>query len=157
MRSFKRLLSNPVIIVGALAGTACASSPGAGPSLVAVPDGDVSSVPVRLADCPSSPNCVRSDADGKLAPFDLAGLSVMAYQQNLAAAVESDGGVVRDTRDGYLWATYASRVFRFVDDIEWLYNPTSKGFDVRSAARTGYSDFGVNSKRVERLRAALGQ
>jgi len=46
-------------------------------------------------------------------------------------------------------------VFRFVDDIEWLYDLERDQFDVRSASRTGYSDLGVNKKRVERLRIAL--
>lgn len=53
---------------------------------------------------------------------------------------------------GYIHAEARSLVFRFVDDIEFLLDPAQSLIQVRSAARTGYSDFGVNRKRLERIR-----
>jgi uncharacterized protein (DUF1499 family) len=44
----------------------------------------------------------------------------------------------------------------FVDDVEFLIAPEQSQIHVRSAARLGYSDFGVNRKRVEFLRAQFG-
>jgi len=55
----------------------------------------------------------------------------------------------------YLHATFKSRIFRFVDDLELFLNPSTGIISIRSAARTGYWDFGVNRHRVEKLRRAL--
>ncbi len=43
---------------------------------------------------------------------------------------------------------------RFVDDLEFWFDPTQQVIHVRSASRLGREDFGVNRKRVERIRAA---
>ena len=56
---------------------------------------------------------------------------------------------------GYLHAEARSLIFRFVDDIEFLLAPAEGLIHVRSAARTGYSDVGVNRRRVERIRQAF--
>ena len=71
---------------------------------------------------------------------------------NLRAAIKLSGGVVRQHDDSYLWATYTSRVFRFVDDMEFRLLPEKKIIHVRSASRVGNSDLGINRKNVEKLR-----
>ena len=48
-------------------------------------------------------------------------------------------------------------MFRFVDDLECRLDAENRVIHVRSASRVGYSDLGVNRKRVERLRARFGQ
>jgi uncharacterized protein (DUF1499 family) len=48
-----------------------------------------------------------------------------------------------------------SMIFRFVDDLMLHLNPSNGLIHVRSASRTGYSDFGVNRRRVESLRKKL--
>jgi len=153
-----RWLSKPVILVSAILTTACSSSPRVGPSVAESAGLSSSIAPSGLVECPSSPNCVSSvtaDTQKLTTPFTLSGLDVSNFQTRLVSAIESDGGVVRDSREGYVWATYTSSVFRFVDDIEWLFNQNADQFDVRSASRVGYSDLGVNRKRVERLRGVL--
>jgi len=55
-------------------------------------------------------------------------------------------------RNQYLHAEFRSAVFGFVDDVEFYVSPPGT-LQVRSASRTGYSDFGVNRERVETLRA----
>lgn len=57
--------------------------------------------------------------------------------------------------DEYLHVECRSAVFGFVDDLELHLRPQEKLIAVRSAARLGHSDFGVNRKRVEGLRAVL--
>lgn len=58
-------------------------------------------------------------------------------------------------RADYLHAECRSALFGFVDDLELNLRPSERIIAVRSAARLGYSDFGVNRRRVEALRAAL--
>ena len=57
-----------------------------------------------------------------------------------------------DNNDRYIHVTFTSRLMRFVDDVEFLFDDTNKQIHVRSASRVGYSDLGVNRKRVEDLR-----
>jgi uncharacterized protein (DUF1499 family) len=51
----------------------------------------------------------------------------------------------------YLRAEAHSRVFRFVDDVEFLVDEKSQLIHFRSASRVGYSDFGANRARMERF------
>ena len=53
----------------------------------------------------------------------------------------------------YLHAGFSSALMGFVDDVEFLLATDQMVIHVRSAARLGYSDLGVNPKRVESLRA----
>jgi uncharacterized protein (DUF1499 family) len=42
-----------------------------------------------------------------------------------------------------------------VDDVEILFDDASKTIHFRSAARSGYYDFGVNRRRMEKVRGLL--
>jgi uncharacterized protein (DUF1499 family) len=70
-------------------------------------------------------------------------------------AVEEMGGRVERADEVYLWATFRSRIFRFVDDLELRFDEAEKVVHLRSAARLGYGDFGVNRRRVAALRELL--
>ncbi|TPW10448.1 MAG: hypothetical protein FD130_2218, partial [Halothiobacillaceae bacterium] len=58
--------------------------------------------------------------------------------------------IIEDKGD-YLHVTVTSAIFKFVDDVEFLIEDSHKVIHVRSASRTGYSDFGVNRRRVEKI------
>jgi len=58
-------------------------------------------------------------------------------------------------KPGYLHAEFTSRLMGYVDDVEFLLDEKAALIQVRSASRLGSSDFGVNRKRVEAIRAAL--
>ena len=55
-------------------------------------------------------------------------------------------------QENYIHAEFTSRLFRFVDDVEFCFDDDHKTIHLRSASRTGYSDLGVNRKRIERIR-----
>jgi len=46
-----------------------------------------------------------------------------------------------------------SNIFKFVDDVE--IRRDGNVCQIRSGSRVGYSDFGVNRKRVETIRRAV--
>ena len=73
-----------------------------------------------------------------------------------ALGTESRLSIVEDT-GSYLHAEARSLVLRFVDDAEFVLDPEAGVIQVRSASRTGYSDFGVNRRRVERIRKAFSE
>ena len=112
----------------------------------------------RLAPCPASPNCLSSDAHDsahKIPPFQLTKPATGVWQvvRELVSKLPRTR-IVNETSD-YLHAESRSSVFGFVDDLELHLRPSAGVIAVRSAARLGYSDFGVNRRRVESLRTAL--
>lgn len=111
----------------------------------------------RIGDCPSSPNCVSSrasDASHRIAPFRFRG-SAAEVRDALTAVLEAEGMRVVQREQDYLRAEAVSRVFRFVDDVEFEILPEEGSIQFRSASRVGYWDFGVNRRRIERVRDAL--
>ena len=58
---------------------------------------------------------------------------------------------------GYLHAEFRSKVFGFVDDVEFVIDEEARRIDFRSASRVGYYDFGVNRKRMEDICRRLAE
>jgi uncharacterized protein (DUF1499 family) len=113
----------------------------------------------RLKPCPDSPNCVCSEDRGgrsSIEPLAFVGSPADAWSR-AKQALQDMGGKIQEEKDGYLWATFTSRIFRFVDDLEVRMDAANQVIHVRSASRVGYSDLGVNRKRVEALRVKFGQ
>lgn len=110
----------------------------------------------RLGDCPGSPNCVCSeqgpDEEAYIRPFVVPeSVSPEVAFARLASLLEAEATL--ETREaGYLHAVFKTRFLRFRDDFEARLGSEGKLIHVRSASRLGSSDFGVNRKRVERLR-----
>jgi uncharacterized protein (DUF1499 family) len=108
----------------------------------------------RLAPCPDRPNCVVSQGGDKRHHID-----PIAYDGEKPAAVETIQQVVQEmagTRivtqtDDYLHVEFKSKMMGFVDDVEFFF-PDSAVIHMRSASRVGYSDFGANRKRLEKIR-----
>lgn len=59
--------------------------------------------------------------------------------------------IVTET-DNYFHAEFKSALMGFVDDSEFYHDEREDVIHVRSASRVGYSDFGVNRRRVESIR-----
>ena len=62
-----------------------------------------------------------------------------------------------DQRDDYMHIEFETALVGFVDDLEVYLPPEGGLIHIRSASRLGYSDLGVNRKRVEMLRAKFQQ
>lgn len=123
------------------------------------PAPEVRLVAGQLRPCPATPNCVSSESsapESHIAPLRFAGSAEQAWA-DLRAAIQQAGGTIVAERDGLLWATFTSRLFRFVDDVEFRLAEEEGVIQLRSASRVGQSDMGVNRKRVERLRALFQQ
>lgn len=112
----------------------------------------------RLSPCPDSPNCVSSLGDSEnhaIAPY--------RYEKTMAEAKAVLKQVVGELsrtelvqeEEVYLHYEVRSVLFRFVDDVEFLFDDDTKTIHFRSASRVGYSDFGVNRKRMEEVRSLL--
>ena len=111
-----------------------------------------------LAPCPDKPNCVSSLTDNThqyIKPFSFNDAPSQAMQR-LRSSVLAEKRITLIREEGsYLHAEARSLIFRFVDDLEFLLVTADGLIHVRSAARTGHSDFGINRKRVERIRRSF--
>jgi uncharacterized protein (DUF1499 family) len=109
----------------------------------------------KLAPCPNSPNCVCSQ-DARpahsIAPLTYTGPWPAARQKLLAVIRSMPRSRVVAEQADYIHVEFASAVFGFVDDVEFLVDAAAHLIQVRSAARVGYSDLGVNRRRVEDIR-----
>lgn len=112
----------------------------------------------KLTDCPRSPNCVSTsakDEQHRIEPLRVEGSRGEAVQR-LKAAIETVPGLRIVVADGvYIRAEATSRLFRFIDDVEFLVEADTGLIQARSASRAGYSDMGANRQRIERIREAL--
>lgn len=108
----------------------------------------------RLAPCPASPNCVSTETEDPEKRME-----ALAFSSDLKQSKEKILGIIREmprtevleNREEYIHATFTSALFRFVDDVEFYFDQTSKTIHFRSASRTGYSDLGANRKRMSRI------
>ena len=114
--------------------------------------------PRSLSPCPSSPNCVSTyatDEGHAIAPIH--------YRKARAEAKEALKEAIRslpraklvEEDESYLHYEFTSLLFRFVDDVEFVFDDATKALHFRSASRTGYGDFGVNRKRMEEIRSLV--
>jgi uncharacterized protein (DUF1499 family) len=131
---------------------------GKAPSNLGVRDG-------KLKPPSRTENSVCSQADlwpdsamkdyARIAPLALRG-DGPATIGKIAQIVEGlPGAVIVERRDDYLYARFTTAMMRFVDDVEFWFDPAANVVQVRSASRVGRKDFGVNRARIEQVRARL--
>ena len=102
----------------------------------------------KLAGCGEKPNCISSFATDSEKHY------IPAKKINLTALekiILPKNCIPKKVTDVYLYAECTSSLFKFVDDLELLYNAETNLLHYRSASRVGYSDLGANRKRIEAL------
>jgi len=57
----------------------------------------------------------------------------------------------------YIRAESVSAILRFTDDVEFFFDDRQKLVHVKSASRVGYSDLGVNRRRIEKIRKLFNE
>ena len=111
-----------------------------------------------LPPCPNTPNCVCSDDDStvhQIEPYRLTVPPERAWSELQTVLSAIPRVRIVEATASRLRAEFRSRLFRFVDDVELQLRADVGIIAVRSASRVGYSDLGVNRRRVEDLRAQL--
>ena len=112
----------------------------------------------RLEPCPSSPNCVVSangDEEHQIDPITYQGDRATAKETLLKVLSVVPRTEVIDSTDNYIHAESTSRIFKFVDDVEFYFPEDENVIHLRSASRVGESDLGVNRRRMEQIRLAM--
>lgn len=112
----------------------------------------------QLAPCPKKPNCVSSQAAAGDKRHSIEALTYSdeptKARERLYEAIASMKRARVVKREANYWrAEFTSSLWRFVDDVEFLFDDNSRRIDIRSASRVGYGDFGVNRRRMEEIRS----
>lgn len=64
---------------------------------------------------------------------------------------DMDRTKVEIEEDHYIHTVVTTKVLKFKDDVEFYFDPDERVIHFRSASRVGYSDFGVNKKRMQEI------
>jgi len=112
----------------------------------------------RLRPCPRSPNCVSTlvdeDAGHRMEPIPLEGSPEDALERLKEILSSRAHTEVVEEEGLYLHAEETSALLRFVDDVEIEIDPEAREIHFRSSSRVGWSDLGVNRRRMEAIRTA---
>ena len=107
-----------------------------------------------ITPCKSKPNCVSSLNEEKNFHIDpLTYESLDTAKHSIMKILRSHKRVgIAVEHDDYIRVEFTSLIFRFKDDVEFYFDEMEKVIHLKSASRIGYSDFGVNRRRVEKIR-----
>ena len=146
------------VVLGAIGAGQAGLFRGTAPSDLGVRDG-------RLKPASATDNSVTSQATlypnhpqrqrAGIAPLPLRGDGPATLAKIKSVVASMDGAKIVKSEPDYLYAQYTTRLMKFVDDVEFWYDPAAGVIQVRSASRVGKGDMGVNRKRIEAVRAAL--
>ncbi|MFD1017635.1 DUF1499 domain-containing protein [Thalassobacillus hwangdonensis] len=108
----------------------------------------------KLSPCPSSPNCVSTqsqDPSKKMEPLPFIG-TIEHTKQIVQTLIRSwDRSEIHANETDYMHVVFTSKLLKFKDDVEFYFDASESFIHFRSASRVGYSDFGVNRKRMEKF------
>lgn len=109
--------------------------------------------PMQLKPCPSTPNCVSTQSTNPAKRMDPVAYSgpVDDARARLLRILDRPRVEILESTDLYVHAVFTTRIMRFKDDVEFLFDPDAGVIHFRSASRVGRSDFGTNRSRMESL------
>ena len=107
-----------------------------------------------LPPCPDKPNCVSTrspDPARRMEPLPFVGTREETRNRILEIVRGMDRSEVLQVSDSTVHALFRSRLFRFVDDVLFLFDEAERLVHFRSASRVGTYDFGANRRRMEEI------
>ncbi len=147
-----------VLVVAAVAAGQLGFLQGTAPADLGVRDGKLKP-PSMTENSVTSQAALYSDHPQRkyadIAPLPLKGDGPATLARIKAIVEGMDGAKVMKSEPGYLYAQFTTKLMKFVDDVEFWFDPAANAIQVRSASRVGRGDMGVNRKRIEAVRAAL--
>lgn len=113
----------------------------------------------KLKACPDSPNCVNSMYPEDEEHF----MEAWTYQVDRSVVIkklkeelaQSSKVTLKEEQEDYLHYAFRVPWTPFTDDVEFYFPTDEAVIHYRSASRVGYSDMGVNKKRMATLRRKL--
>lgn len=112
----------------------------------------------QFVSCPVTPNCVSTHSTSPQHasdPIRFSGSAGDAFTKLQAIVEQQPRTRIITVAAGYMHVEFTSRIFHFVDDVQFLFDENQQVIHFRSSSRSGYSDLGVNRHRMESLRTAF--
>jgi uncharacterized protein (DUF1499 family) len=108
----------------------------------------------KLAPCPNSPNCVSTQSEAKRHAME-----PLPYLQTREASKERILSILKGMRrmeivtltESTIHVEFRTALWKFVDDVEFLFDDRTRAVHFRSASRVGYYDFGLNRRRMKEI------
>ncbi len=116
------------------------------------PSNTENSVTSQAALYPDNPQRTYADIE-PIALINGDGAATMAKIIDVIEGLERTEVVKKEPN--YIHAQFTSRGLQFVDDAEFWFDTEQNVVQVRSAARLGRKDFGMNRQHIEAVRSAL--
>ena len=110
-----------------------------------------------LEPCPSSPNCVSTQALKKrkrMSPLAYSGDLEMAREKLLAIIGQFPGSTLEFEEPFLLHFTFTTKVGKFTDDVSFLFDGKNQVIHFRSASRKGWYDMRANKRRMKKISKA---
>jgi len=104
----------------------------------------------KFSPCSQKPNSVSTQTTQdikKVDPLAFNGTLEETYELILKSLKGLKKNDIVTKESNYLHVTFTSKLFKFVDDVEFYFDEKAKLIHFKSASRVGYSDMGVNKKR----------
>ncbi|MBN4078811.1 DUF1499 domain-containing protein [Gammaproteobacteria bacterium AH-315-C21] len=118
-------------------------------------------IDLSLARCADKPNCVcseyKDDTAHYIEPVIIPNKPDLDFLLLVKTTIRNMGGIPFVHTDNYIAAIFSSTTFGFVDDLEVRADLENSVLHIRSASRVGYSDAGVNKRRVELFKKKLSE
>ena len=108
-----------------------------------------------MTPCPKTPNCVSSVDTRRghyIKPLRFEGSAKDAQFNLLRLLNKFDRAKVITFEESIIQVEFTSPILGFVDDVEFHFDEIKKIVHVKSASRVGFSDLGVNRRRIEQIR-----
>lgn len=106
--------------------------------------------------CSNKPNCVCSQADASDKQHFMPAWELSTLEEDKAAlkqAIKEFGNTKLITGGENYWHyEFTTGWMKYIDDVEFFFDLDQKKIHFKSASRVGYSDMGVNRKRMTRLK-----
>ncbi|MGC9356873.1 MAG: DUF1499 domain-containing protein [Anaerolineae bacterium] len=117
---------------------------------------------IQLAPCPDSPNCVLTqasptDEEHYMEPLAYEGTAEEARQRLLSIIRDAPRTRIITAEPTYIYVEFRTLTMGFIDDVEFAIDTEEKVIHFRSASRLGYSDMGLNRRRMEEMIRAFEQ
>lgn len=110
---------------------------------------------LKLRKCQKDVGCVSSsnrpdDVKHYISPIDTKNDSI-TNRERMVKVIKSmrSTRIIRENRE-YLYVQFTSNVFKFVDDVEFYFD--DRKVYMRSSSRFKFYDFGVNRRRLIKIR-----
>jgi uncharacterized protein (DUF1499 family) len=109
----------------------------------------------KLDPCPNSPNCVSTQETRKrkrMRPILFTESPDLAIEKLEKMLASKSRVTLVEKKGNYLHYEFKTKIGKFIDDVEFLFDEETKQIHFRSASRKGYGDFGKNKRRMKKIR-----